>query len=213
MAEYKMIFTWEREFVPEDEFGTPIAYTPLQYYSDYPEDGEYEGEAEFDTVTEYRNILKEWEGHLYQLFKGYERIGWGCFDPDSPVEEIVLAGLNCCGDCDECFWKRAYDNRYGGGDFWHKYKPTNCFVKEGMTKEDIRVMTLMEFTERCWYIQRIRVVDKEKHRTALNDDLFENSTITYVTPHLLRSVAYKEIASRKVFTFGVINNDLVVEVE
>ena len=75
------------------------------------------------------------------------------------------------------------------------------------------VMTLMEFTGRCWYQQRIRVVDRMKHLTSLNDDFFENSTITYVTPHLLRGVAYKEIANRKVLSFGVINNDLVAEVE
>lgn len=74
-------------------------------------------------------------------------------------------------------------------------------------------MTLMEFTNRCWYTQRIRVVDRVKHLTTVDDDLFDKSTITYVTPHTLRSVTFREIADRKVWCFGVMNDKLVVEVE
>lgn len=64
---YKMIFTWEREWWPDDTYGGP-----LSYYSDNPEEGEYEGEAEFTTLSEYEKICDEWEGHLYQLFKNGE---------------------------------------------------------------------------------------------------------------------------------------------
>ena len=122
--EYKMIFTWEGE-VPVDEYGEPLAYTPFDYYCDCPEDGIYEGEAEFDTLSEYDEILKDWEGHLYQLFKKgkKDRIGSGCFGPNSPVEEIVLDGVNCCGNCKECFWREAY---YDGGGLWMQYQPEGC---------------------------------------------------------------------------------------
>ena len=118
--EYKMIFTWEKE-VPAEALG---AYTPFQYYCDFPEDGEYEGEAEFDTVSEYNKIREEWEGHLYQLFKGDKEIDSGCFDPISPVENIALAGVKCCSNCEECFWHEAAMD--SGSDFWEQYKPDGC---------------------------------------------------------------------------------------
>ena len=200
MGKYKMIFTWEKE-VPVDEFGEPIAYTPLQYYSDCPEDGEYEGEAEFSTLTEYEDIVKEWEGHLYQLFKGDERIGYGIFDPDSPVEEIVLAGLDCCGDCAECFWKRAYDNRYGGGDFWNKYKPTNCFVKEGMTKEDIEEMSRWlqlggalwaEFGRLCCTYDEGVIRDMYNARYAEYKDMDVNMYLKFLARTALKKFNYSD---------------------
>lgn len=73
-------------------------------------------------------------------------------------------------------------------------------------------MTLREFTNRCWYMQRIRVVDRAKRLTSLNEDTFDEATITYVTPHSLRSVAFKEIGDMEVLCFGVLNDELVVEV-
>lgn len=129
MGNYKLIFTWEKD-------------NDLGHYVDCPEEGTYEGEAEFSTLTEFDEIIKEWEGHLYQLFKDGRKIGSGVFDPDSPIEEIVLDGVVCCGNCDNCFWKFAYDN--WSKDFWSKYKPANCPRREWrnwMRKE----MKLMEF--------------------------------------------------------------------
>ena len=123
---YKMIFTWEGK------------EEPLDYYLNYPEDGVYEGEAEFATLSEFNEIIKEWEGHLYQMFKNgsSDVIGLGILDPAAPIEEIAVAGVDCCGDCADCFWNAAYRQRYGGGSFWNEYKPSGCKVKGADNNDD-----------------------------------------------------------------------------
>lgn len=104
----------------------------LEYYSNFPEDGDFVAELKIHNLSEFYQAIKEYEGYFYQLYKGddKERIGWGTFDPDSPIEEIVSAGVECCNNCDECFWLVARNFIYGGGVFWDQYKPVDCYNAE-----------------------------------------------------------------------------------
>ena len=96
VARFKIVITTEhdrkrkhmKEADPDGSLGYANGY--LAYFSEYPEDGTYLDTLYFYSPYQYEDILSLYEGQLYQLFdmKTGQRIGYGSFDPDSPVEEI-----------------------------------------------------------------------------------------------------------------------------
>ena len=72
-------------------------------------------------------------------------------------------------------------------------------------------MTLREFCSRCWYVQPIVIVEYGKYDPRRGDP--ESQAIAKGTPHEFRSVVYEELKKRTVKSYGVINNNLIVEVE
>ena len=77
-------------------------------------------------------------------------------------------------------------------------------------------MTLKEFASRCWYKQELYIVDYNViRRHGWQDRLATNPgslTIAKVTPVDLHQYIYEELAERKVISYGVIDNHLIVEV-
>ena len=115
LARFKMVITAEhynkrkhlKEVDPDGTLGYANGY--LAYFCEYPEDGTYLDTVYFNDPDEYRDILTLYEGMFYQLFdmKTGDRIGYGSFDPDSPIEEIrERIGEDCCETvCKFCFWR------------------------------------------------------------------------------------------------------------
>lgn len=109
---WKMVITTEKdrkhmkEANPDGDLG--YANGCLAYFSNYPENGKYIDTIYFNDPDEYRDIITLYEGLFYQLFDfiSGERIGAGCLDPDSPVEEIrERIGDECGIVCKFCFWR------------------------------------------------------------------------------------------------------------
>lgn len=78
----------------------------ITYFSNHPENGKYLDTIYFYTPSQYYDIVKLYEGNFYQLFDlgTGERIGYGLFDPDNPLEDIAeQTGDKCEGVCEFCF--------------------------------------------------------------------------------------------------------------
>ena len=108
-AKYKIRITQEhydkkRKFSDDDP---PYDYY-LAYFSDNPEEGTYVDTIYFSSPDDFQDIISLYEGLFYELFdiSTGKRIGSGCLDPDSPVEEIRdNEGKTCGGVCKYCFWQ------------------------------------------------------------------------------------------------------------
>lgn len=109
LASYKIVITQEHyDRKRKHADAAPPYDNYLAYFSDFPEDGDYVDTIYFYEPWQYNLIVKLYEGLFYQLFdlKTGKRIGYGSFDPDSPVEDIRGSGTGeCCNVCELCFWR------------------------------------------------------------------------------------------------------------
>ena len=123
MKEYKIIITDDA-----DEF------YHLDLY-DHPENGEYVASFTITTVSEFKSAIAKYEGYYYLMFDGKEKIGSGVFESCSPIEEIVSNGIECCGNCNECFWyKLASFNLPYYEKYFTEWKPEKCFINKRKTE-------------------------------------------------------------------------------
>lgn len=122
-AMYKIIITEENN--KRKHAGYNYGY--LAYFSDYPEDGTYIDTIYFSFPYQFDNIIKLYEGEFYQLFDNVtgKRIGYGNFDPDSPVEEIRGTVNECCLVCRFCFWHGMLYNEENGVGEYRCYRREN----------------------------------------------------------------------------------------
>ena len=112
-AKYKIIITEEhydeKKRKHQNAATAVLGYNNgyLAYFSDYPEDGNYIDMIYFNWPWEYQRIVQLYEGEFYQLFDVAtgNRIGYGSFDPDSPIEDIRETKPECCYVCEHCFWR------------------------------------------------------------------------------------------------------------
>lgn len=113
-ARFKIVITTEhyrkrkhlKEADPDGTLGYANGY--LAYFTEYPEDGTYLDTIYFYNPNQYNDIVTLYEGQFYQLFDiaSGERIGYGNFDPDNPIEEIrEHTGKKCECVCQSCFWR------------------------------------------------------------------------------------------------------------
>lgn len=76
-------------------------------------------------------------------------------------------------------------------------------------------MTVNEFVMKTWYIQHIIIVKMQELNKLSNEDLIAIKEVALFsgTVHEFRSCLYKDIYNMNVYSYGVIDNCLIIEVE
>ena len=79
-------------------------------------------------------------------------------------------------------------------------------------------MTVREFTNHTWYVQQILIIkwktfDYIVHKFSSSIDKMKEMAVYVGTPHELSSATYDYINSMKVLSYGVVDNNLIIEVE
>ena len=74
-------------------------------------------------------------------------------------------------------------------------------------------MTLREFTLQLWYSQNIIVIERRKFDCRDSIELIKCKALMVGNNYNLRSSAYDEINHMIVKSYGVMDNNLIIEVE
>lgn len=76
-------------------------------------------------------------------------------------------------------------------------------------------MTVNEFIMNTWYLQHIIIIKMEELDKLDMEDIviIKEASLFSGTVHELRSCLYKDIYTMNVYSYGVIDNCLIIEVE